>query len=144
MHEKGATMTKKSLSRAGEGLGFLIFTIGATGLAVAMAVAMMTESGSAGRDWLLTWSAASLLVAVAGAMIGSISEATAPPEPRKSIDHLTAPVATSAPPLAAQPALPVRAQHETPHVATFRRNRVVPTRPAPRRDGERTSVRPPR
>lgn len=107
----------KIAERAGS-LAFIVFTIGALGIFAGLVVAMVFDPGEAGRASLVNWIAGSLVVALLGAVLGSVADAAPVSKPATDAErlaHLRLP--TEAP---KNPDIPVRAAAPRVTVSAFR------------------------
>ena len=87
--------TQKIAERAGS-LAFIVFTIGAMGVLIGLVMAMVFDPGEAGRATLVDWVAASLVVALLGAVLGSVADAAPVRKPitdAERLAHLRVPAA---------------------------------------------------
>lgn len=71
-------MQRAAATKMTESLAFVLFSLGVLGIAIVVAVGMATEAGHPGTEWLSSWAVASLALAIAGAVTGSVAQAMAP------------------------------------------------------------------
>ncbi len=115
-------MTRPTLALGADTAGFLVFKLGAAGVAIGLVVGLSTSGAESDGQALQAWFAYSLAVAVAGAVIGIVAGFARPDS--QPTDRHAIPQKSPAPSLSG----PVTPTVLRPRISAFR---PAPTTPKP-------------